>query len=180
VNAVAVTTPVTAGRAEGLSAYLNSLPRDQPPTSHGPAPGPRSPFSGALPPTHFARFAVIELDDDLYLFFTACFDSVITEYLRSLAVTAQAQTIWGHCQLECHGDTPTARELEHYLCDQRNWRSSQYVVSALPSAVTVAQINRALSLRGQLAGLVARAADSDPTGLAHDFRQLPAIRALLR
>lgn len=180
MNAVGITTPVAAGRAEELAAYLSGLPRDQPPTSDGPAPWPTSPFAGALPPTHFARFVVIALDDHPYLFFTACFDGTVTDYLRALAGTPQAQAIWGHCQLECRGDTPTGSELERHLCDQRNWRSTQYVVNAMPAGVTVGEINRALSLRAQLAELVARATDHDPTGLAHDFRQLPSIRALQR
>jgi hypothetical protein len=52
-------------------------------------------------------------------------------------------------------------------------------VSAIDSGVTVGHVNRALSLRAQLAGLVTRAAGLDPTALAHDFRQLPGVQGLL-
>jgi hypothetical protein len=54
------------------------------------------------------------------------------------------------------------------------------VVGALPNGVTVGEVNGVLSLRAQLGGLLRRATSMDPTALAHDFRQLPAIQALLR
>jgi hypothetical protein len=44
----------------------------------------------------------------------------------------------------------------------------------------VGEVNRALSLRMQLSGLMTRGSSVDPTALAHDFRQLPAIQALKR
>ena len=60
-----------------------------------------------------------------------------------------------------------------------NWRPTQYVVSAIAEGITVEQVNRALSLRAQLGALLARAGALDPTALAHDFRQLPAVHALM-
>jgi hypothetical protein len=174
-----IITGVTAGRTDDLERYLSALPRDIPPAKGAPAAVPRSPFTGALPPTHFARFAVIELDSDPYLFFSSRFDGPPRDYLRALAGTEHALAIWSHCQVPRAGDALTAAELDAYLCDKRNWRISQYVVSAIPPELTVGQINRALSLRAQLSGLVTRAAALDPTALAHDFRQLPAIRAVL-
>jgi hypothetical protein len=183
VGQVAIITPVTDGRADELSALLNGLPRDRPPTAEGPVTTATSPFTGALPPTHFARFVVIELDHDRpYLLFTSVFDGDTHDYLRALAATPVALEIWGHCQFADIGDaaTATAAGLERYLCDERNWRPTQYVVGALPNGVTVGEVNGVLSLRAQLGGLLRRATSMDPTALAHDFRQLPAIQALLR
>lgn len=177
---VGIITPVADGRADELNAFLSALPRDRPPTAQGRVTNPTSPFSGALPPTHFARFVVIELDRrDRYLFFTSTFDGDTRDYLRALAATPTAREIWSHCQIENITRPLAASELERYLCDERNWRPSQYVVSALPDGVTVAEVNRALALRSQLGSLMTRAASLDPTALAHDFRQLPAIQALM-
>ncbi len=179
---VGIITPVVADHAEALRTYLSAeLPRDGAPAAHGPAAVPTSPFTGALPPTHFARFVVIELDSEPYLLFTSCFDADTRSYLTALARTQEAQVIWGHCQVEgAEGGELTAGQLERYLCDQRHWSPAQYVVSAIPSGVTVGQINRALALREQLAGLVTRAAGRDARALAHDFQQLPAVQSLLR
>jgi hypothetical protein len=180
VGQVAIFTPVADDRAEGLSRLLSELPRDQPPTAQGPGVTPPSPFTGVLPPTHFARFVVIRLDGDRpYLLFTSVFDGDTRDYLRALARTGEGQRIWSHCQLDGAAAPLSAEGLEPYLCDEGNWRPTQYAVSALADGVTVGQVNRALSLRVQLAGLVTRAAGLDPTALAHDFRQLPAVQALL-
>ena len=177
---VGIITPVIDGHAEELRTVLTHLPRDRPPTLAGPVTTPPSPFTGVLPPTHFARFVVIELDHhDPYLFFTSAFDGGTYEYLRALAGTADAQRIWSHCQITDTVGPLTGRQLEPYLCDERNWRPTQYVVDALRGEVTVGEVNRALSLRAQLSDLVTRAASLDPTALAHDFRQLPAIQALI-
>jgi hypothetical protein len=179
---VAITTPVTEGRGDALKAFLSALPRDTPPTADRPAPTALSPFTGALPPTHFARFVVIDLGDDdaPHLLFTSAFDGDTSEYLRALAATATAQAIWSHCQLPQSDRALTRSELERYLCDECNWRPAQYVVNALPDGVTVDAVNRALSLRAQLGALMMRAGVMEPTALAHDFRQLPAIQALMR
>jgi hypothetical protein len=178
---VGIITPVTDGRAEELTNFLSALPRDTPPTADGWTTTPPSPFTGVLPPTHFARFVVIELDDDRpYLFFTSAFDGGTGDYLRALAATLTAQAIWSHCQITDTGHLLTGTELERYLCDEGNWRPAKYVVSAVGDDVTVGQINRALSLRAQLSSLMTRASSLDPTALAHDFRQLPAIQALMR
>jgi hypothetical protein len=178
---VGIVTRVSAGRADALKTYLSTgLPRDMPPTEDGPGRVPTSPFSGVLPPTHFARFVVIELDSEPYLFFTSCFDADTRDYLRALAATPQALTIWGHCQISEADTALTTTELSRYLCDARHWHPTQYLVSAIPSGATLGQINRALSLRDQLSGLIARAASLDPPALAHNFRQLPAVQTLLR
>lgn len=178
---VGIITPVTDGRADELSAFLSALPRDQPPGAAGTVTTPPSPFTGAVPPTHFARFVVIELDHDRpHLLFSSVFDGDTGDYLRALAATPTARQIWGYCQLTDSGEPLTAAALQEYLCDEGNWRPAQYVVNALADGVTVAQVNRALSLRTQLGGLMTRAAGMDPTALAHDLRQLPAIQALLR
>jgi hypothetical protein len=177
---VAIITPVAHGRVEDLTRCLRELPRDQPPAAQGLGMTPASPFTGVLPPTHFARFVVIRLDRDRpYLFFSSAFDGDTRDYLRVLAATPPAWEIWSHCHLKDAGRPLSAEALERYLCDERNWRPAQYVVSALADGVTVSQVNRALSLRAQLAGLMTRAAALDPTGLAHDFRQLPAVQALI-
>ncbi len=178
---VGIITPVSDGRAEELKTFLKELPRDSPPTEGGPVATLTSPFTGVLPPTHFARFVVIELDHDKpYLFFTSAFDGGACEYLRALAATSDAQRIWSHCQITNTNGPVTGAQLERYLCDERNWSPSQYVVDALPPRVTVADVNRALSLRTQLSSLMTRASSLDPSALAHDFRQLPAIQALMR
>jgi hypothetical protein len=123
---------------------------------------------------------VIRLDHDRpYLLFTSAFDGETHDYLRALAATPEAQQVWSHCQLDGAPRPLSAEALARYLGDEGNWRATQYVVSAVPDGITVGQVNRALSLRAQLAGLVTRAATMDPTGLAHDFRQLPAVQALL-
>jgi hypothetical protein len=181
VGQVAIITPVAGGRSEELTTFLSALPRDLPPTADGPVATPPSPFTGVLPPTHFARFVVIELDRRTpHLFFSSVFDGDTCDYVRALAATETAQKIWSHCQLDDTGIPLTPEGLERYLCDDRNWRPTQYVVNALPEEVTVGHVNRALSLRAQLGGLVTRAATMGPTALAHDFRQLPAIQARLR
>lgn len=178
---VTIITPVTDGRANELNAYLTALPRDRPPGAAGPVSTPASPFTGVLPPTHFARFVVIKLDHDKpHLLFTSAFDGDIGDYLRALAATPTAQAIWGYCQLTDSGEPLTAAMLERYVRDERNWRPAQYVVNALPDGATVGQVNRALALRAQLGALMTRAGAMDPTALAHDFRQLPAVQALLR
>lgn len=177
---VAIITAVAEGRARELREYLSTqLPRDAPPTSAGAGEPPVSPFTGVLPPTHFARFVVIEMHEEPYLFFSSCFDGPTRDYLQALAHTEQALTIWSHCQVTRAGDAPSVTELEDHLCDRLHWSPTPYVVSAIPPGVTVAQINRALSLRAELARFVPRAARLDPAALAHAFRQLPAIRALL-
>lgn len=177
---VAIITPVAGGRAHDLERCLRELPRDQPPTAQGPGATTPSPFTGVLPPTHFARFVVIPLDHDRpYLFFSSAFDGDTHDYLRALSTTRQAREIWSHCQLNGTGHPLTAEALERYLRDERNWRPAQYVVSAVADGVTVGQVNRALSLRAQLAGLITRPAALDPAALAHDFRQLPAVQALM-
>ena len=177
---VCVITPVIDGRVEELTGLLDALPRDKPPTATGPVTTPPSPFSGVLPPTHFARFVVIKLDRDRpYLLFTSVFDGGTHDYVRALAATPTAQQIWSYCQTADAGHPLTGEALERYLCDERNWRPAQYVVDALSGGPTVAEVNRALSVRAQLSGLMTRAASLDPTVLAHDFRQLPAIQALM-
>ncbi|MGZ6717140.1 MAG: hypothetical protein ACXVE2_03605 [Solirubrobacteraceae bacterium] len=178
---VGIVTPVSDGHAHELKRYLcTELPRDQPPTENGPTDTQTSPFTGVLPPTHFARFVVIDLEERAHLFFPSRFDGPPREYLRALATTPQALTIWSHCQLAVTGETLTAAELDRYLCDETNWSAAQYVVSALPPEVTVAEVNRALSLRTDLARFVTHASRLEPAALAHAFRQLPPIRGLLR
>ncbi len=177
---VGIITPVIDGHAEELRTVLAGLPRDTPPTLDGPVTTPPSPFTGVLPPTHFARFVVIELDHhEPYLFFTSAFDGGTCEYLHTLAGTSDAQRIWSHCQITDTVGPLTGAELERYLCDERNWLPTQYAVDALRGEVTVGEVNRALSLRAQLSALMTRASSLDPTALAHDFRQLPAIQALI-
>ena len=62
-----------------------------PPTAAGYATTPRSPFSGVLAPTHFARFVIIRLDRAApHLFFSSAFDGDTVEYLRALAATPEA------------------------------------------------------------------------------------------
>jgi hypothetical protein len=180
VGQVAIITPVARGREAGLRRFLSGLPRDAAPTAAGWATTPPSPFSGVLPPTHFARLVVIALDHDRpHLFFSSVFDGDTVDYLRALAVTPEALAIWSHCLLSDDGGTLTADALQRYLCDTANWRPTQYVVSAIPDGLTVGQVNRALSLRAQLGALIFRAGARDPTALAHDFRQLPAVQALM-
>ena len=178
---VGIITPVTDGRVEELAAFLSALPRDQPPSAAARATTPSSPFTGALPPTHFARFVVIRLDHEKpHLFFSSAFDGDTVDYLRALAATPTAHEIWSHCQFTDNSGPLTAAALDRYLCDERNWRPAQYVVNALPDGITVGAVNRALSLRAQLGALVTRAPTLDPTALAHDFRQLPTVQTLLR
>lgn len=178
---VAIITPVSDDRADALRALLSQLPRDRRPTAQGPVATPPSPFTGVLPPTHFARFVVIELDDRRpHLLFTSAFDGDTRDYLHALAAIPIAREIWSHCQIAGDGDALTAAGLDRYLCDERHWRPAHYVVNSLPDEVTVGTVNRALSLRAQLGALMTRAGAMDPTALAHDFRQLPAIQALLR
>jgi hypothetical protein len=180
MSQVAIITPVAPGREDDLTRCLRELPRDRPPSAQGSGIASPSPFTGVLPPTHFARFVVIRLDHDRpHLFFSSAFDGDTHDYLRALAATPPAREIWSHCHLKDAGRPLSPEALERYLCDQRNWRPAQYVVSALADGVTVSQVNRALSLRAQLAGLMTRAGALDPTGLAHDFRQLPGVQALM-
>jgi hypothetical protein len=178
---VAIITPVVATRADDLTSYLAThLPRDEPPTDDSVTATRASPFTGVLPPTHFARLVVIDLDERPYLLFSSRFDGDVSEYLRALARTPQALTIFSHCHIAAAGRALTTAELERHLCNPGNWSSAPYVVSAIPDGVTVAEINRALSLRAELGRFVIHAQRLDPAALAHAFRQLPAIRALLR
>jgi hypothetical protein len=178
---VGVITAVAAGRAGELQRYLNTeLPHDEPPTPEGATATPTSPFTGALPPTHFARFVVVDLDERPHLLFSSRFDGPVDEYLRALARAPQALTIWSHCQINRTGPALTTAELAHYLCDPRHWSTAPYVVSALPPDVTVTEINRALALRRDLAQFMTRAAGLEPAARAHAFRELPSVRRLLR
>ena len=178
---VAIITPVVAARADELTMYLvTQLPRDEPPTEDGVTATRTSPFTGVLPPTHFARLVVIELDEHPYLLFSSRFDGDVSEYLRALARTPQALTIFSHCHIPAADGALTAAELERHLCDPGNWSLAPYVVSAIPEGVSVAEVNRALSLRAELGRFATYAQRLDPAALAHAFRQLPAIRALLR
>ncbi|MFL5864809.1 MAG: hypothetical protein ACJ780_29285 [Solirubrobacteraceae bacterium] len=177
---VGIVTPVTEGRAHALRTYLSTqLPRDAMAAGTVPTATPVSPFTGLLPSTHFARFVIVDLDGHSYLFFSSRFDGSAGDYLRTLATTAPALTIWSHCEIPGNGEALTEGGLAHYLCDRRNWSHAQYVVSAIPAGVSVAQINRALSLRAELARFVTEAPRLEPIGLMHAFRQLPAIRMVL-
>lgn len=177
---VGVITPVSERRADDLRRYLETeLPRDGPPTAAGATATTTSPFTGVLPATHFARFVVIELDERPHLLFSSRFDGPEHAYLRALAQTPQAVTIWSHCQIGPPGQQLTAAALQRHLCDHRNWSPAPYVVSAIPPEVTVGQINRALSLRRDLAHFVTYAARLDPAARAHAFRELPSVRRLL-
>ena len=180
VGQVLIITPVKDGEADILNRHLAQLPRDAAPTGPGAPPAPpASPFTGALPPTHFARFVVISLEDRPHLLFSSRFDGEVSDYLRALAGTDEAVEIWRHCQVGGDGDTLDHASLEGYLRDCSHQLPSQYVVSAIPPQVTVGQVNAALALRAQVSRFVARAGGLDPGALAHEFRQLPAIRRLL-
>jgi hypothetical protein len=177
-----ILTAVKPDQVKGLRRYLNELPRDaEPADPDQPRQAPRSPFSGAVPPTHFARLVVIELEDRHHLLFSGRFDGPVAEYLRALAATETALAIWGHCDLSTALDHRALDPdvLAEYLCDPRHRLPAQYVVSAFPAEVTVAEINAALALRTQVSGFAARAPVLDQSALAHEFRQLPAIRRLL-
>ena len=177
---VVIITPVRRGQTERLNGYLAGLPRDSPSPARGGARHvTRSPFSDTLPPTHFARFVVIELDGDPYLMFSSRFDGAVAEYLHALSATEQALAIWSHCVLPGAEGALDRAALERHLRDPEHQLRSQYVVSAVPAAITVGQVNAALTLRDQLSGLAARARTLDQSALAHEFRQLPAIRRLL-
>ncbi len=175
---VLIITPVKPGHDEALAHYLEQLPRDPVPSVAGSGETSRSPFSAALPPTHFARFVVIELHDEKYLMFSSRFDGRLHDYLTALAATDEAVTIWGHCVLPAGGAAVDRAGLMRYLSDPGNHCRSPYVVGAFPPQVTVGQVNAALTLRSQLARFAARAAGRHPADLAHEFRQLPAIRRL--
>ena len=179
---VLILTPVTRGQVTHLRRQLDGLPRDRAPTAPDERRAvPRSPFSGALPPTHFARLVVIELDDVHHLLFSSRFDGPVREYLMALAATETALAIWDHCHWpgrDEHGAL-TGDELRAYLCQPDHHLSPQYVVSAFPAGVTVAQVNAALRLRTQVSRLAARATTLDQWALAHEFRQLPGVRRLL-
>jgi hypothetical protein len=183
VGEVLILTPVAPGQVESLRRYLDALPRDADPTAAAaPRPVPRSPFSGVLAPTHFARLVVVELEHrHHHLLFSSRFDGPVPDYLRALAATDTAVAIWSHCHLGVAGDDgpPDADALSDYLCDSSHQLPAQYVVSAFPAGVTVAEINAALSLRSQVSALAVRAARLDQWALTHEFRQLPAIRSLL-
>jgi hypothetical protein len=177
---VLIITPVRPGQSGALKRYLAELPRDVAPVGpHDRPTVPVSPFTGRLPPTHFARFVVIGLHDEPHLLFSSRFDGAVSDYLKALAVTRQAVEIWSHCHIGAGGDSVDHRSLERYLCDPRHQLPSQYVVSAIPLKLTVGQINAAVALREQLSRFAARAGTLDPGALAHDFRQLPAVQRLL-
>jgi hypothetical protein len=176
---VLIITPVKPGEADALKRYLAGLPRDPVATTRdGPRQPVRSPFSTTLPPTHFARLVVIELHRRFHLMFSSRFDGAVAEYLRALAATEEALTIWGHCEVPSVGGALDRERLERYLGDPRQRLESQYVVGAFPDAVTVGQVNAAVTLRAELSAFAARAAGLGQTALAHEFRQLPAIRHL--
>ena len=92
-----IITPVRPGEAPALNRCLAELPRDVVPDGPGePRAVPVSPFTGQLPPTHFARLVVIELHGAPHLLFSSRFDGPIDDYLRALAATPQALRIWSH------------------------------------------------------------------------------------
>jgi hypothetical protein len=177
---VLIITPVKPGEEDALKHHLAGLPRDPVATTRdGPRQPVRSPFSGTLPPTHFARLVVIKLHGRPHLMFSSRFDGAVEEYLRALAATEEALTIWGRCEVPSVPGGLDHERLERYLGDPRQRLESQYVVGAFPDTVTVGQINAALTLRAELSAFAVRAAGLGQTALAHEFRQLPAIRHLL-
>jgi hypothetical protein len=162
-----IITAVKKDSAEALRCYLRRL-----------GDASVSPFSGALPPTHFGRFVVIKLGDLPHLLFSSRFDGTVDAYVRALAKTELARKIWCHCELPPDDQGADGR-LERYLTNRRHHVKSQYVVSAFPLRSTVAEINAALRLRAELSKFAVRAAKLDQIALAHDFRQLPSIRHIM-
>lgn len=154
-----VLTPVATGEEEDLRARLRALP-------------PRT-FTGRLPPTHFARFVVMPLDDRSRLLFSARFDGRREDYIAALAVTPEAQAIWSHCEL------PPCCELTEYLQDEANHLATQYIVAAIDEQLSVAQVNAALRLRAQLSRFVTRVHRLDAAELAHEFRQLTHLHSVM-
>jgi hypothetical protein len=152
-------TAVAASREEALQLYLRDL-----------EPGA---FRGRLPPTHFARFVVIEMDEGPKLLFSSRFDGDARPYLEALSRTDEAAEIWGHCAIP--GDMP----LERYLCDEANHVTTQYVVSAFHERLRVGEINSALRLRGELSRFAAKAESAEHFTLWHEFRQLKEVRRIL-
>lgn len=192
MSQVTIVSPVEPERVDGLQARLAALPHDA--TAGG---APRSPFTGRLPPTHFARFTVIWMEADrrggpcvAHLLFSARFDGRPAPYLGALAATREAQDIWSFCRLPDGIDARDRGSLRRHLCDRRTRLRTQYSVSAVPPGIGVAAVNDALALRAELRRFVETAAhfgdrgsgriEGDPVAAVHDLRQLASVRRLLR
>jgi hypothetical protein len=158
---VAILTPVKEGREQRLRDYLRGL--DDPFAGHGLA-------------THFARFVVLDTGVP-QLLFSSKFDGRADHYLRRLARFEEAITIWAHCERPHHSG---AEALARYLIGGHDRVEPSYVIDVVPASATVAGINEALRLRAELAALALRASGLDAIALAHEFRQLEAIRRLSR
>jgi len=148
---VALLTPVRAGQADGLRAYLRGL---------------RAPFAGLQ--THFARLVVLDAGA-AQLLFSAKFDGEPSEYLTAIAQVDAAIEIWRHC---LRPDPCTTETLVRYLLDGSDRVAPAYVIDVLAPTVTVAGVNAALRMRARLSALAARATKLDALALAHQFRQL--------
>jgi hypothetical protein len=155
-----VLTPIRAGEAGALEAYLAELPR-----------GSSSPLA-RLPRTHMARLLIVpdmpvppgrsDLADPLggpYLLFTSNFDGDLDSYLSELAdaLEPEAEEIWGRC-IGCPRPAAGAA-LKAYI--GRNQLQSGVVFAAYGSA-SVADVRRALDTRERLVDFAIRAQDMAP------------------
>jgi hypothetical protein len=164
---VAVLTRVRAGEGEALSSYLRAL--------RAQARDP-SPFAGLSLGTHFARFVVIELGTP-HLLFTSRFDGPERDYLKALSGHADAQAIWTYC---VEPDPVSQPALLAYLMDDKRARlTPSYVIALTGGADTVARINDALALQGELARFAVQAGGLDAVDFAHTFWELPGVQRIL-
>ncbi len=163
---VVLMTPVDPSRAQELQEYLRDL------RTH---PGERSPFTMEPRRTHFARFVVLDLDGPK-LMFTSRFDGEERSYLEAIAEVPRALEIFERCT---RPSPLTPETLRDYLLNDRDARVPVSYVLPWQEPDTVANINRAIELRGELAELAVKAEQLDPVDFAHELRQLPAARRLL-
>jgi hypothetical protein len=163
---VVLMTPVDPSRRDELQEYLRGLRT---------FPGERSPFTMEPCRTHFARFVVLDIDGP-QLIFTSRFDGEERTYLQAIAEVPQALEIFERCT---RPSPLTPQTLREYLLDDKDARVAVSYVLPWQEPDTVANINRAIALRAELAQLAVKAETLDAVDFAHELRQLPAARRLL-
>src|SRR4051794_20139598 len=167
-GAYALTTiaRVLPGRADGLEAYLEALPR-----------GAESPFA-RLPMLHTARVQVFralvhqgpaqrhrDVLEHAHLVFTSTIDGDLDPYLDALAQVPEIDEWWGRCAgYPGRGDRAAFRAYLHSL----QVRTSLFQ-AAIPDA-TVAEILEALALRERVVDFAAGAQGLDAAALQQRFR----------
>ncbi len=164
--ALMTASPVLAGRAPALRAYLGRLPT-----------GEDSPLA-RMGTTHFARWLVIDdlvyqgppqVRDHLkssYLIFVSNFDGPLASYLDAIVrrMPVEADAIWRNC-VDYQGVVDSTKFAQFI---RRNQIDTTFFFSAYPDA-SVARVRESLRTREQFTDFAVSAQGMDPAALHRAF-----------